>query len=245
MLLKDKTILVTGASKGIGRSIVIEAAQQGARMILVSRNLALLDQLKSELDKNQDHLVYTCDISSATEVKDMFRQLRKNKVTLDSIVNNAGIMKDGFIPMISETLLKEIYSTNVFGSYYVAQQATKFFLKQKSGSIINVSSIVGVNGNKGQTAYASSKAAIIGLTKSLAKELAPYNVRVNAIAPGFIETDMTKSMPDELYKSNIDMIGMKRIGQPEDIAGTVIFLASNLSQYITGQIIGVDGGFLI
>lgn len=247
MLLKNKTILITGASRGIGKETASLFANQGANLILFARNLSHLQDLQHSLTSLYDTKiqVFSCDVSNQNQVKEIFSELRSNKVNIDAIVNNAGIMKDAMLGMATEELMHEIYNINVFGSMFISQQASKFMLKNRKGSIINLSSIVGTNGNKGQTVYASSKAAIIGFTKSLSKELAIFGIRVNAIAPGFIETDMTAGMDPKFYEKNKSMIGMGRMGKPEDIAKVALFLASDLSEYVTGQIIGVDGGFLI
>ena len=247
MLLKDKTILITGASRGIGKETAILFAKEGAHLILLARNLKHLQELKHSLISQFSNTIYiySCDVSNQTQVKEIFSELRSNKVNIDAIVNNAGIMKDAMLGMATEDLMHEIYNINVFGSMFISQQASKFMIKNRNGSIINLSSIVGTNGNKGQTVYASSKAAIIGFTKSLSKELASFGIRVNAIAPGFIETDMTAGMDPKFYDKNKSMIGMGRMGKPDDIAKVALFLASDLSAYVTGQIIGVDGGFLI
>jgi 3-oxoacyl-[acyl-carrier protein] reductase len=247
MLLKNKTILITGASRGIGRATAKLFAENGANLILLARNETLLKSLKEDLEAKYSVQiwVYSCDVSQTQEVKEVFAHIRAQKMSLDAVVNNAGIMKDALLTMASENLMHEVYNINVFGTMFIAQQAAKFMVKNRKGSIVNLSSIVGTNGNKGQTVYASSKAAIIGFSKSLAKELAPFNIRVNAIAPGFIETDMTAGMDSRFYEQNKAMIAMGRMGQPEDIAKTALFLVSDLSAYVTGQIIGVDGGFLI
>ncbi len=247
MLLKNKTILITGASRGIGKETAILFAREGANLILLARNLSHLQDLKqlliSQFDTNIH--IFLCDVSDQNQVKEIFSELRNNKINIDVVVNNAGIMKDAMLGMATEGLMHEIYNINVFGSMFISQQASKFMIKMRKGSIINLSSIVGTNGNKGQTVYASSKSAIIGFTKSLSKELAFFGIRVNAIAPGFIETDMTKGMDSKFYEKNKSMIGMGRMGKPEDVAKVALFLASDLSDYVTGQIIGVDGGFLI
>jgi 3-oxoacyl-[acyl-carrier protein] reductase len=247
MLLQNKTVLITGASRGIGKSTAILFAENGANLILLARNEDALLELKMFFESKYGTkvLIYQCDVSDANRVKEVFANLRTQKVTIDVVVNNAGIMKDAMLTMANEQLMHEIYNINVFGSMFIAQQASKFMIKNRRGSIINMSSIVGTNGNKGQTVYASSKAAIIGFTKSLSKELAPLGIRVNAIAPGFIETDMTSGMDPKFHEQNKAMIAMGRMGKPEDIAKTALYLASDLSEYVTGQIIGVDGGFLI
>jgi 3-oxoacyl-[acyl-carrier protein] reductase len=247
MLLKDKTILITGATRGIGKATADLFAKEGAQLILLARDSSQLQILQNESDNEiyKKALIFSCDVSNQIEVNNVFSEIRKNKLKLDVIVNNAGIMKDAMLTMATKDLMNEIYNVNVFGSMFIAQNATKFMIKNRNGSIINLSSIVGTNGNKGQTIYASSKAAIIGFTKSLSKELAPFGIRVNAIAPGFIETDMTAGMDPRFYEKNKSMIAIGRIGKPEDIAKVALFLASDLSNYVTGQIIGVDGGFLI
>ncbi|MFM2395287.1 MAG: hypothetical protein RLZZ546_3270 [Bacteroidota bacterium] len=245
-MLKDKTIIITGASRGIGKATAELFANHNANLILLARDLDKLENLKEQLQNEKNKIIcFKCDVSKEIEVKDVFTELRGQKINVDVLVNNAGIMKDAMLAMANEELMHEIYNVNVFGSMFMAQQTSKFMLKYRKGSIINMSSIVGTNGNKGQTVYASSKAAIIGFTRSLSKELAPFGIRVNAIAPGFIETDMTAGMDPVFYEKNKTMIGMGRMGSPADIANTALFLASDLSTYVTGQIIGVDGGFLI
>lgn len=247
MLLKGKTVLITGASRGIGKATAECLAKHGANLILISRNLDLLNVLKKELKSSFEVQieVFQADVRILEEVKMVFKSLSKSKNYIDVLVNNAGIMEDATLQMAKPEMIENIYQTNVFGSMYCAQQSIKHFLRKKQGSIINLSSIIGTNGNLGQTIYGSSKAAIIGFTKSLSKELASLNIRVNAIAPGFIDTDMTKNMDEKFYQKNLESIAMKRIGKPEDIAKVVLFLASDLSDYVTGQIIGVDGGMVI
>lgn len=240
--------MITGASRGIGKSTAELFASQGADLILVAKTGPLLKIVQTSLTEKFPDItvhIFTCDISDANAVKALFNQLRALNVKLHVLVNNAGIMIDAVLTMATPEMIQQVIQVNVMGSIYVAQQASKFMIKNRGGSIINLSSIIGTNGNKGQTIYGSAKAAIIGFTKSLSKELAVYNVRVNALAPGFIDTDMTKSMDPKFYERNIESIGMKRIGKPEDIANVALFLASDLSSYVTAQIIGVDGGMLI
>ena len=247
-MLKGKTCMITGASRGIGKSTAELFASQGADLILVAKTEPLLKEVQASLMEKYPSItvhISACDISDANAVKELFNNLRALNVKLHVLVNNAGIMIDAVLTMATPEMIQQVIQVNVMGSIYVAQQASKFMIKNRGGSIINLSSIIGTNGNKGQTIYSSAKAAIIGFTKSLSKELAVYNVRVNALAPGFIDTDMTKSMDPKFYERNIESIGMKRIGKPEDIANVALFLASDLSCYVTAQIIGVDGGMII
>jgi 3-oxoacyl-[acyl-carrier protein] reductase len=243
MLLKGKTVLVTGSSKGIGKAIATLFAAEGADLVLLSRDITALELLKDELSAKHGVTVQAiqADVRSQESLKAIFTQLLLKGTILDVIVNNAGVMIDSMLQMVKDDAIKETFETNVYGTMYASQLAIKSFLRKGKGSIINLSSIVGVSGSAGQTVYSASKSAIIGFTKALSKELAPLNIRVNAIAPGFIETDMTKGINEKKPVT----IGMKRLGQPEDVAKVALFLASDLSEYVTGQVIGVDGGMLI
>ncbi|MCX6290204.1 MAG: SDR family NAD(P)-dependent oxidoreductase [Bacteroidetes bacterium] len=247
MLLANKTALITGASKGIGRAVALAFAKEGAQVILLARSMDLLEKLKSEIDASavSKAIIFQADVRKYDELKKVFDELNQNKIYIDVLVNNAGIMKDAVIQMVQQQLIHDIYETNVFGTISASQLAVKSMLKKRGGSIINLTSIVGVHGNLGQSVYASSKSAVIGFTKSLSKELASLNIRVNAVAPGFIDTEMTQSMDQRFHEKNIQSIGMKRIGTPDDVARTILFLASDLSAYVTGQVIGVDGGMII
>lgn len=185
------------------------------------------------------------DISNGDEVKELFSQVHRQFKRLDVLVNNAGIMRDSLLGMIGYDLLQGVHATNVFGTIMCMQYAARLMARHKCGSIVNMASIVGCRGNEGQTAYAASKAAVVGATLAAAKELAPLNVRVNAIAPGFIDTEMTQRLPADKRQKLVESIGMGRIGQPDDIARVALFLASDLSAYVTGQVIGVDGGMVL
>ncbi len=246
-MLAGKWALVTGANRGIGRAIAELFAVNHANLLLNSRDEAAGSKLCAELSSHyQIQAEPVCfDVSDPDQVKLAFQKIIKTTKRLDIVVNNAGILDNNLLGMIKAATLQQVFATNTFGPIYVMQYAARLMMTAKSGSIINLSSIVGVNGNEGQVAYSGSKAAIIGITRSAAKELAPYNIRVNAIAPGFIETDMTKSLPPAIFQERLDSIKMKRIGTPEDVARTALYLASDLSGYVTGQIIGVDGGMLI
>lgn len=247
MLLKDKTAMITGASKGIGRAVAEVFAQNGCNLILLSRNLDKLSEIKQSLENNY-HVkvsVFQMDIRNIESIKEVINVIKKDKASLDILVNNAGIMSDAVLQVIKPDMVNDIFATNVFGTFYLTQMSLPLFLKKRQGSVINISSIIGTHGNIGQSVYGSSKSAIIGFTKSISKELAPLHIRVNAIAPGFIDTDMIRNVDERFYKKNLESIGMKRIGKPGDVANTALFLASDLSDYITGQIIGVDGGMII
>lgn len=246
-MLHDKTVLITGSTRGIGRSVAELFAQNRANIVLNARNEEkanqIADKLVEEYNVKVDIVLF--DVSNHDEVKNGFRKLFKIVNKLDIVVNNAGILESSLIGMLTEKVLKKTYETNVYGLYYVSQYAARMMNKNKEGSIINITSIMGVNGAEGQTAYSGSKAAVIGITKSLAKELAPDNIRVNAIAPGFIDTDMARNLSEEKFKERMSSIKMGRIGKPRDVAKVALFLASDLSEYVTGQTIGVDGGMLI
>ena len=244
-MLKEKTALITGAFRGIGKAIAILFAEQGANLVLL--DLLDLKALKNEIEEKYQSKVITfqTDVGDEDKLKEIFTILNKEKIFLDVLVNNAGIMQDAVLQMVKTEMIKDIYNINVFGTIFATKFSIKSMLRKRKGSIINLSSIIGTNGNLGQSIYSSSKSAIIGFTKSLSKELASLNIRVNAIAPGFINTDMIKNMDQKFYDKNINSIGMKRIGQPEDVARVALFLASDLSEYVTGQVIGVDGGMII
>lgn len=246
-MLTGKTALITGSTRGIGKAIAEVYAKNGASIILNARDkdtaLELSESFIKKYNVNVNVVIF--DVSNPNEVKDGFKQIFKLTKKLDIVVNNAGILESSLLGMVTESMIDKTYSTNVYSIYYVSQYAARLMARNKSGSIINLTSIMGVNGSAGQTVYSGSKAAVVGITKSLAKELASTNIRVNAIAPGFIDTDMTQNMSEDKYKERIDSIAMKRVGSSEDIAHTALYLASDLSTYVTGQTIGVDGGMLI
>lgn len=244
--MKNKVILITGATRGIGYATAKFAALQRWTVILQGRDEKRLLKIKDELSgygATVHHLIY--DVSDVAAIKNAFVWLKKNIGQLDVLVNNAGIMDDALLGMISEKQVNETFAVNAEAVIYHMQYASRLMMKQKCGSIINVSSIMGRVGNVGQTVYSASKAAVIGATYSAAKELAPYNIRVNAVAPGFIETDLTKQLSKEKYEERLAQIKMGRIGKPEEVANVILFLASDLSSYVTGQVIGVDGGMVV
>lgn len=243
MLLNNKIALVTGASKGIGRAIVEAFCEHGATVYANGINEDSLSDLVDLMKQKYNAKVFPLyfDICNEEKSKSAILEILKEENRLDILVNNAGIMKDSLIGMITKQNMIDTFNVNVFAMMTLIQLVTKIMSRQKSGSIINLASIVGVHGNRGQLVYSASKGAVITLTKTAAKELAPKNIRVNALAPGMINTDMFNSIGPEHLKERIDSIGMGRIGEPKDVANACVFLASDLSEYITGQIIGVDG----
>lgn len=246
-LLEGKLALVTGAGRGIGRAVAETFARHGADVLVNARTPNSVDGFCAELSAAHDVRCAPLygDISSADAVKEMFSHIQKTHKRLDALVNNAGILRDALFAMTPVATMHEVFATNVMGTMYCAQYASRLMSRQKSGSIINVSSIIGVSGNEGQVVYGASKAAVIGLTKSLAKEVGASGVRVNAVAPGFIETDMIKEVPPAKSAKIMENIKMGRLGSPQDIANACLFLASDLSDYVTGQVLGVDGGMII
>lgn len=246
-LLDGKVCLITGASRGIGAATVYRFVEEGAIVYANVRLPKNLDWLCEKISPNFRENVRALyfDVRDEVSAKQAVMQIKKEQGKLDVLVNNAGVMKDALIGMISRTLMQEIYETNVFGVMNMLQLACKLMSRQKSGSIINLSSIVGIEGNPGQLVYSATKGAVAAMTKTAAKELAPQGIRVNAIAPGMINTDMFKSIGEEKIKEHLEHIRMGRLGTPEDVADAIIFLASDLSRYITGDIIGVNGGVMV
>lgn len=243
-LLEGKTILITGASKGIGLSIVNTFVKHGASvLILLSRDIDKLKIIKEETENKYTTKVniYKTDIGNLESIKEVIAQIKQAKISIDVLVNNAGIMIDGVLRMIKPETIYSTFETNVYGTIFITQLITSSMIANRQGSIINISSIIGTKGYAGNSVYSASKSAIIGFTKSMSKEFAGFNIRVNAIAPGLIDTGMTKNINENM----ISTIGLKRIGKPEDVANLALFLASDLSAYITNQVIGVDGGMII
>ena len=244
MLLENKTAIVTGSAKGIGKVIATEFARQGAKVVINycgSKEAALetVEEIKAFGGKA---IPYQADISDYEMSKKMMDDIIKEYGKIDILVNNAGITRDNLILRMSESEFDDVIRTNLKGTFNCIKHVTKYMLKNKSGKIINISSISGVNGIAGQANYSASKAGIIGLTKSFAKEMSSKGININAIAPGFIETDMTKVLNDKYVEEIVKTIPSKRFGRPEDIAKAALFLASDMSDYITGQTLMVDGG---
>jgi 3-oxoacyl-[acyl-carrier protein] reductase len=248
MLLQNRVALITGAARGIGFATAKVFAQQGAHVFISGRSLDALNTAASQLTAlvpDAKVSALELDVTNPDSVRDAFQTLFKQTKKLDILVANAGVLDDALIGMVTKSQVENTFNANTFGVIYCAQYASRLMARHKSGSIINMTSIMGTNGNVGQTVYSGSKAAVVGITKSLSKELAPQNIRVNAIAPGFIDTEMAHSITAEKFSERIASIKMGRIGRPEEVADVALFLASDLSTYVTGQVIGVDGGMLI
>ena len=246
MELKDKVALVTGGAQGIGRTISEELARAGAHVVLGDVNLEGAQATAEAINVSGGSAsAVKIDVSNATEVREVFDFIIKDKKPVDIVVNNAGITRDGLMVRMKENDWDLVLDINLKGSFLCSQQAAKQMMKQKSGVIVNIASIVGVMGNFGQANYSASKAGVIGLTKTLAREVASRGIRVNAIAPGFIDTEMTRVLDEEVRQKLIEQIPLARLGLPEDVARCVNFLVSDKSSYITGQVINLNGGMLM
>lgn len=248
MELYDKVALITGAARGIGKAIALKLYNQGANIIIndiVSENE--INQTLQEIKKNTNKAIgIRADITKLDEVEKMIKDIINKFGKIDILVNNAGIIRDSLLIRMKEEDWDAVINVNLKGTFNCSRTVAKYMMRQKTGGkIVNISSVIGLIGNIGQSNYSASKAGIIGLTKSMAKELAPRNINVNAVAPGFIETDMTQKLPDKIRQNLQQQIPLKRLGTVDDIAQVVYFLVSEASNYITGQVIKVDGGMVM
>lgn len=243
----SKVAFITGATRGIGRAIALELAKEGYNIALNYRTEnEALESLKKEIsDMGVECYPVQGDVSKAEDTERMTKEIIEHFEQIDVLVNNAGITKDNLILRMKEEEFTDVINVNLVGTFNITKNVIKYMTKKRYGKIINLSSVVGISGNAGQSNYAASKAGIIGFTKSIAKELASRNITANAVAPGFIQTDMTNVLKDEIKEAIEGTIPLKRLGTAEDVAKVVKFLASEESSYITGQVINVDGGMLM
>ena len=241
MSLSGKVAIVTGASRGIGRGIALTLAREGATVII--NDIGPADEVVKEIEANGGKAeAFCCDVNDFEAVKDFVAEVVKHYERVDILVNNAGITRDNLIMKMTKEDFDAVVGINLGGTFNCIKAVTRTMMKQRVGRIINISSVSGITGNMGQANYSASKAGVIGLTKSSAKELAARNITVNAIAPGFIDTDMTAVLPEAVKENAVAQIPLKAFGKIEDIAETVAFLASDKAKYITGQVICIDGG---
>jgi len=247
MLLKDKVAIVTGASRGIGKEIALCFAREGAKVVLTSRTEAALTAVKEEILKlgGPEPYVVPADVSKEESIQTLVDAALDKWSGIDILVNNAGITRDSLLVRMSEAEWDEVMNANLKGAFFATKAAAKVMMRQRRGKIINISSVVALTGNAGQANYAASKAGIIAMTKSAAKELASRNILVNAIAPGFIQTDMTDRLPEAVKQTVLQAIPVKRYGASSDVAAAALYLASALSDYVTGQVLTVDGGMVM
>ena len=242
--LTGKVALVTGGSRGIGRSICERLARDGAKVAVVARDGTRAAETAAAL-QGGEHRGYACDVADSNAVNALVKQVEQDFGSLDILVNNAGITADNLLVRIDDDAWDKVLDTNLKGAFNLIRAAAKGMMKRRSGRIINITSVVGLTGNKGQVNYSASKAGLIGLTKSVAKELASRSILCNAVAPGFIETEMTAGLGEDAKGALMQQIALGRLGSGEDIAGAVRFLAGPDASYITGQVIVVDGGMVI
>jgi 3-oxoacyl-[acyl-carrier protein] reductase len=246
-MLKNKVALVTGASRGIGRAIALDLAKNGASVAVnFAGSEAKANEVVDEIKANGGNaFAIKADVSNSDDVSQMIKEVISQFGQFDILVNNAGITRDNLLMRMKDTEWDDVINTNLKGVFLCTKGVTRQMMKQRSGRIINIASVVGVSGNPGQANYVAAKAGVIGLTKTTAKELASRNITVNAVAPGFITTDMTDELTDEIKAELLKQIPLAKLGTPSDIANVVTFLASEKSQYITGQTLHVNGGMVM
>ena len=246
MFLKDKVAIITGASRGIGRAIALEFVRNGAKVTLCATSLEALERVHSEAEaiRAGSSILMQTNVTNGDEVNEAVKKTLDSHGRVDILVNNAGTTRDNLLALMTEKEWDEVLSTNLKSVFLMTKACARPMVKQRSGTMINITSIAGITGNAGQANYAASKAGIIALTKSVSKELAKRNIRVNAIAPGFIRTRMTDQLSPEIQQQILERIPLGRYGESEEVAQVAVFLASEQARYITGQVIVVDGGLV-
>ncbi|MCZ7635088.1 MAG: 3-oxoacyl-[acyl-carrier-protein] reductase [Verrucomicrobia bacterium] len=245
-LLANQVAIVTGAGRGIGRAIALRFAAEGADVVCVSRTAGNAEKVAAEVRAvGRRAWAHALDVADAAAVQATVAQVLETAGRVDILVNNAGITRDGLLMRLSDEDWDAVLNTNLKGAFLFTRALSRAFIKQRAGRIINVASVIGLIGNPGQCNYAASKAALLGFTKSVARELATRGITVNALAPGFIETDMTEGLADEIKQRILHQVPLGRFGQPDDIAHAAVFLASPQASYITGQVLVVDGGMVM
>ena len=245
MLLKDKVAIITGGARGIGKEIALEFAREGANIAIADINSQTLAQTEKEISSlGVGILTLSVDVTNSTQVEEMVNKTLDKFKKIDILINNAGITADSLLIRMKEQDWDRVLAVNLKGTFNCIKAVSKVMIKQRSGRILSISSIIGLIGNVGQANYAASKAGVIGLTKSAARELAPRGITVNAIAPGFIQTEMTTVLSEEVKSKMLEAIPLKKCGQPSDVASLAAFLASDAAGYITGQVICIDGGMV-
>ena len=247
MKLTDKVAIITGASRGIGQAIAIEFAKNGAKLVLSATSIENLRETEAQLKAINCHsyILTQANVSVGDEVNEVVKKALDTHGKVDILLNNAGITRDNLLALMPEKDWDDVLSTNLKSAFLFTKACCKTMVKQRSGNIINISSVIGIIGNAGQANYAASKAALIAFSKSAAKELAKRNIRVNVIAPGFIKTQMTDKLPENKRQLIQEQVALGRIGEPKEIADVAVFLASDASRYMTGQVLVVDGGLVI
>ena len=240
-----KTAIITGASKGIGAVIAKRLNELNYNLVLNYRSStdAMEELINNFTNKETKNVIVKCDISNYEDAKRLIDEAYSNFGTVDVLINNAGITKDNILPLMTEDEFDQVIDTNLKGTFNCCKHIARRMIKQKQGRVINISSVVGLAGNAGQVNYSASKAGVIGMTKSMARELGKRNILVNAVAPGFIKTEMTDKIPEDLKAEMMKNIPLQRLGEPSDIADCVEFLISNKASYITGQVLSVNGGY--